>query len=153
MRCKIGRHTCDDMKIENKILSEAGLYWFCDDCNQQFMKEYISKLDKNAHFKGFKENDENDKEKGKAKKEETAKIKDKKQKKPKKYRQMKLLLYLKEYQYQAKNKKRKAQLTNRKRYQAKNKKRKGQLTNRKRKKKSAHIGKIEVDVSSERYVD
>ena len=63
MRCKIGSHACNDINIDNKILSEAGLYWFCDECNQQFMSEYINKLDKNAHFKGFKENYENEKEK------------------------------------------------------------------------------------------
>ena len=82
MRCKIGRHTCDAMKIDNKILSEAELYWSCDDCNQQFMTEYIGKLDKNTHFKGCKGNDENDKEQEKAKKVETVKkkIKDKKNK-------------------------------------------------------------------------
>merc|ERR1711895_257960 len=55
MRCKIGRHACNDINIDNKILSEAGLYWFCDECNQQFMSEYINKLDENAHIKGFKE--------------------------------------------------------------------------------------------------
>merc|ERR1712236_42035 len=54
MRCKIGRHACDDINVDNKILSEAGLYWFCDECNQQFILKYLNKLDKNAHFKGFK---------------------------------------------------------------------------------------------------
>ena len=46
------------------------------------MTEYISKLDKNAHFKGFKENYENEKEKEneKTKKDDTAKIKDRKKK-------------------------------------------------------------------------
>merc|ERR1712002_93170 len=77
MRCKIGRH--------------AGLYWFCDECNQQFILEYLNKLDKNAHFKGFKgvkENYENEKvdenENEKTKKEDTAKIKDRKTKEPEK---------------------------------------------------------------------
>merc|ERR1712121_167748 len=81
MKCKMGRHAYHDINIDNKILSEAGLYWFCDECNQQFMSEYINKLDKNAHFKGFKENDENEKDKEKAKKVDTAKKKKKKKKK------------------------------------------------------------------------
>ena len=49
--------------------------WFCDECNQQFMSEYINKLDKNAHFKGFKENYGNEKENEKTKKDDTAKNK------------------------------------------------------------------------------
>ena len=53
MRCKVGRHNCDAIIIDNKILNEAGLYWFCDECNEQFMIEYINKFDKNAHFKVF----------------------------------------------------------------------------------------------------
>ena len=57
MRCKIGRHACHNINIDNKILKEAGLYWFCDECNQQFMSEYINKLDKNVHFNGFNENE------------------------------------------------------------------------------------------------
>ena len=76
MRCKVGRHDCDAINIDNKILNEAGLYWFCDECNEQFMLEYINKFDKNAHFKGFKENYENEKEKKneneKTKKDDTA---------------------------------------------------------------------------------
>ena len=48
------------------------------------MSEYINKLDKNAHFKGFKENYGNEKENEKTKKDDTAKIKDKKTKKSKK---------------------------------------------------------------------
>jgi len=86
MRCKMGRHACDNTNVD-KILSEAGLYWFCDECNQQFKLEYLNKLDKNAHFKGFKgakENNEKEKvkenENEKTKKEDTAKIKDKKTK-------------------------------------------------------------------------
>merc|ERR1712215_175390 len=89
MRCKIGRHACDDINVD-KILSEAGLYWFCDECNQQYILEYINKLDKNTHFKGFKgvkENYENEKvkenenEKKKKKKKNTEKKKKKKKKK------------------------------------------------------------------------
>merc|ERR1711888_491453 len=84
MRCKRGRHACDKTNVD-KILSEAGLYWFCDECNQQFKLEYLNKLDKNAHFKGFKgakENNEKEKVKDNEneKKEDTAKIKDKKTK-------------------------------------------------------------------------
>merc|ERR1712215_71104 len=88
MRCKMARHACDNTNVD-KILSEAGLYWFCDECNQQFKLEYLNKLDKNAHFKGFKGAKENkekvkDNENEKTKKEDTAKIKDKKTKESKK---------------------------------------------------------------------
>ena len=62
MRCKVGRHACNNINIDNKIVSEADLYWFCDECNQQFISKYVNKLDKNAHFKGFKERYENEKE-------------------------------------------------------------------------------------------
>merc|ERR1711972_708607 len=86
MRCKEGRHDCDTIIIDHKILNEAGVYWFCDECSEQFMIEYINKFDKNAHFKGFKENYENEKKKEneKTKKDDTAKIKDKKTKKSEK---------------------------------------------------------------------
>merc|ERR1712215_618763 len=83
MRCKIGRHACDKTNVD-KILSEAGLYWFCDECNQQFKIEYLNKLDKNAHFKGFKcakENNEKEKKKKKKKKKKPQKKKKKKKKK------------------------------------------------------------------------
>ena len=33
MRCKIGRHACSNVDIDNIILSEAVLYWICDECN------------------------------------------------------------------------------------------------------------------------
>merc|ERR1712121_508538 len=59
IRCKVGRHDCDTKIIDNKILNEAGMYWFYDECNEQFMIEYINKFDKNGHFNGFKENEKN----------------------------------------------------------------------------------------------
>ena len=77
MRCKMGRHACDNTNVD-KILSEAGLYWFCDECNQQFKLEYLKKLDKNTHFIGFKEDDVNEKDIGKVNKDDT--IKNKRQK-------------------------------------------------------------------------
>merc|ERR1712002_695707 len=64
MRCKIGKHACDDINVD-KILSEADLYWFCDECIQQFILEYINKLDKNGYLKCFKERYDNKKEKWK----------------------------------------------------------------------------------------
>jgi len=74
IRCKVSRHNCDSKTIDMNVV---GMHWFCDECDEHFMTEYISKFDKNAHFKGFKENEKN-KETKITKKDDTTKIKDKK---------------------------------------------------------------------------
>merc|ERR1712121_214337 len=101
IRCKVGRHNCDNKIIDNEIMNVAGVYWFCDECAEYFMIEYISKFDKNAHFKGFKENEKN-KENKITKKDDTTKIKDKK-----KQHLKEITINRKKYRnkYQTKNKK------------------------------------------------
>merc|ERR1712121_600012 len=120
IRCKVSRHNCDSKTIDMNVV---GMHWFCDECDEHFMTEYISKFDKNAHFKGFKENEKN-KETKITKKDNTTKIKDKKQKNPKKQHLKEITMSRKKYRnkYQTKNKKKKKKRTKKKKKKKKKKK-------------------------------
>ena len=71
-KCGVGKHMCDNNKDEI-IIQHDDIYWFCGDCKQLFLEEYIKKIDRSANFLGFKQtptinNGEN--ESNKAKKDE-----------------------------------------------------------------------------------
>ena len=50
--CKVGKHECEE---SNKVKENIGLYWFCNECDQIFEKQYLHKIDRNALFIGFEE--------------------------------------------------------------------------------------------------
>merc|ERR1712121_349357 len=43
IRCKVSRHNWDSKNIDMNVV---GMHWFCDECDEHFMTEYISKFDK-----------------------------------------------------------------------------------------------------------
>merc|ERR1712121_576257 len=134
IRCKVSRHNCDSKTIDMNLV---GMYWFCDECDEHFMTEYISKFDKNTHFKGFKENEKN-KETKITKKDDTTKIKDKKTEESKKTTPEGDNDKSEEIPKQIPNKEQK----------------KEELADQtKEKKKNAHIGKIMGNVNLARYAD
>ena len=50
--CKVGKHECEE---SNKVKENIGLYWFCNECDKIFEKQYLHKIDRNALFIGFEE--------------------------------------------------------------------------------------------------
>ena len=53
-KCGVGKHMCNNNRNEI-IIEHDDIYWFCRDCNQLFLEEYINKIDRSANFLGFKQ--------------------------------------------------------------------------------------------------